>query len=272
MKIKKLAILLPVIALSACASLGKEINEEEAVQKAYAIDRTISESKKEVETFIEISASKGSGDTKETQHLIRSFVRNSKGEMHYKAEENYYIYGKTYNVSVDYYYVLDEKYGQVVYLDNYRSNNQGDCYQIAYVGDEAKASHVSIIEDVYFTSYLNNSFESASLTVAVYNMPEDNVVRKFYSTGNGNLTVQVKDSSGSNYMPNTTPFVEKTDLESAEATITFDGGLFKNATIKADYKDGNKAVKVVKKYKDHYTFSLPKNWEKTIKEHFDPRA
>ena len=114
MKVSKLLLFIPVIALSACSSIGKEISKEEASEKAHEI---VEKQSKTESYYFSYSLTNNMDDVKESRYYKIAIDEND--DYMISREEKETSKSGTYKSSKEIYVFKPSKSEQVLYIKQF---------------------------------------------------------------------------------------------------------------------------------------------------------
>lgn len=245
-------LVLPALALTSCGK-GGELKQEDAKERAKEISETSSKPQKNYE--IKLSTVSTSGKDKKKSTLEYVLKANEDNEIYFtmKGESG----GEKYDVSM--YVAKNEEYEEVTYFKTYNSSKKE--YESTAVVKKGNLLY-SVTTEAYQVYTLVPSGMYAGYTDPVALMgdaeEEDNV--KYYSTGEGNLTIEVKETQEADG--------EEETMVEASTSVTFDKGLLKSVSIKGKSSLGNtSSMTFTCSYpSSKVKVSLPSNWKDALSE------
>lgn len=253
MKNKKLFIFLPLIALTACNSLGKEISESDANDKSQAIVKKQNSAQVysfSMKSVINTKESKDTANYKIVKDASDNFMysREEKGSDGYQSSKTVYVFKPSEQETVLYVKAYSSATNKTT-IEAYTKFGKVDEFENALSKQEAFISNLdsSFGEIQFYQSYLPGS-----------NNCEKN--SHYYSTGEGNLTAKLSftftDKQGSDSLKtiNRTYKYSKDLLVNFNATyVTFEG---KKKTESASVSYSNVKVNTPTDWQEHVMTSV----------------
>ena len=191
-------------------------------------------------------------------------------EMVFRANANEEMYLKSVSKEGDkkeestIYLVKDAKYKQVLYLDMYDEDtkkNEKTVY--GYDGNELTFSFAALYflaPTMYTSMFLDpNTISAEDLLeeTAEDSEAEYTVESKYYSKGDGNLTLKINAKEGAKS--------EDEYAVSESYTVVYDNYYWKSAVIEGESNKGNKSkAEITFTVKDEVKIELPSGWESLI--------
>lgn len=257
MKTKKLLLFIPVIALSSCSSIGKEITPEEANEIAYPIflnQQTISEYN------FSYSVTNNMGDSKETRSYKAIFDEN--GDYMISREEKETSKGGTYQSSKTIYYFKPSKSSTVLYVKQFNgSTNKTTIESYFYqAGDGYEEFEIALNKQKSFKEEATGYYSSTALALGTDPGVGANYdsTYTYYSNGDKNLTAKLsfvynKTDSGSD------------TIKTINRTYSFNNELFVKYEGSYVSFDGKKRTETAKCDYKNLKISFPSDWREHIK-------
>ena len=254
MKAKRILFLaIPAILLTSCGAGAEITDSKELADKTAAI----AAKQKEVKNYkFTVDIDSNSYDESEKKNA------NTKTKMVYEVNEDGDIKlhsestsnGKT--TTSDFYLVKDTKYKQVLYLDNFDGKDH-DISVYGYEGNELTFGFATLyyaIPEAYLSAFSDPTVFVSSATQA----SNEETVVKYYSTGDGNLTVEATVTEKS-------VDASEESAVSTKETIKYDNYLLKSASIEATSNKGNVSkMNFTFEAKAKFAITLPSGWEALI--------
>ncbi len=253
MKAKRILFLaIPAMLLTSCGPGAEITDSKELSDKAAAI----AAKQKEIKNYKFIADIDSNGYNESTKQIISrkmkmSFEKNEDGEVKYHSETT--SDGK--KLTSDFYLVNDSKYKQVMYVDEF-DGEKHDTSVYGYDGNELTFG----LADTYYIlpeTYME-TFSDPTALIAEEPSTDEEVVVKYFSTGDGNLTIEATTT-------------EKASDDSKEAAIStkevikYDNYYFKSASIEATSNKGNTSkLNFSLEVKNKFAITLPSGWEELI--------
>ena len=260
MKNKKLFFLLPIVALTACSTLGKEISKEDALEKAEAIEEQLAEDTEiNREMRLAMSTDQGKGEEKVSSSGSYLLKTNSDNEYYCKMEGKTKQNGEETKEAAEFYLVNNEEYEQVCWAKVYDASKKE--YVTAAYTKKDNASFNSIVSqlesNLLVPAIYLLTFSYPTSLIESYEKSEDYKVT-YYSTGEKNLSIKVNVNVDAEDD-------ENESIVSMVGTFTYDNNRFTKSDVNATSSFGNKqSVKMSVSYKNSLKFTLPSGWEKDI--------
>ena len=249
MKNKKLFIFLPLIALTACNSLGKEITRDEASDKALKIyDK---QAVTDVFSFnYTITTTAKTKEVRKYKYMINEdgsyMMSRDETEGNYRASKTIYHVKTTKSIRVLYVKTYDGASNKTT-IQSYENTPSGQsAYTTALTKQEA------------FTKEIEDYFNSV-----VYAYSKDpgvgenyNQVIKTYSTGEGNMTAKLSFTYKGEE--------NESAIKKIERTYKFNNNLFANYNGTYVTFNNKKRTEVASSSYKNPTVNLPADWDQYV--------
>lgn len=254
MKAKRtLFLAIPAILLASCGAGAEITDSKELADKTAAI----AAKQKEVKNYkFTMDIDSNSYDESEKKNV------NTKTKMVYEVNEDgdikLHSEGSSSGTTTtsDFYLVKDTKYKQVLYLDEFDGKDH-DISVYGYEGNEITFSFAELyymLPEAYLSAFSDPTVFVSSTTQA----SDEETVVKYYSTGDGNLTVEATVTEKS------VDASEESAVTTKE-TIKYDNYLLKSASIEATSNKGNVSkMNFEFEAKAKFAITLPSGWEALI--------
>lgn len=255
MKAKRILFLaIPAMFLTSCGPGAEITDSKELSDKAEAI----AAKNKEIKNFkftVDIDSNSYDEDAKKNVNTKSKTVyeKNEDGDIRVHSVGT--VDGK--ETTNDFYLVSNAKYQQVLYTDDFDGENH-DISVYGYEGNELTFGFASLtyaLPEAYLSAFSDPTLLIGSDVESSY---EGEVSLKYFSTGDGNLTIEATTSSNS---------VE----ESREAAvwtkevIRYDNYFLKSASTESRSNKGNVSkMEFSLEVKDKFAINLPSGWEELI--------
>lgn len=258
-----LLVLLPAFMLSSCGD-GAEITDSAKLKET---KDAISAKTKDIKNYeMTMKSSATSYDDSAKKNVT------TESEMLFRANANEEMYLKTVSKEGDQkeestiYLVKDAKYKQVLYLDMYDEDtkkNEKTVY--GYEGNELTFSMSALYllaPTLYTSMFLDpNTISAEDLLeeTAENSEAEYTVESKYYSKGDGNLTLKISAKAKEGAKS------EDEYAVSENYTVVYDNYYWKSAVIEGESNKGNKSkAEITFTVKDEVKIELPSGWEDLI--------
>lgn len=255
MKVSKLLLFIPVIALSACSSIGKEISKEEASEKAHEI---VEKQSKTESYYFSYSLTNNMDDAKESRYYKIAIDEND--DYMISREEKETSKSGTYKSSKEIYVFKPSKSEQVLYIkqfDGATNKTKIEVYSLQVNGyDEFQ---IMLGKQSSFKSEANGYYQSSAFALFQEPVagPSYDSQYKYYSKGEGNMTAKLtftyngeKDDSTIKSIKRNYSYSDNL-LTNYEASYVTFGGHKRTETATCKYKNIN--------------ISFPTDWEDHIR-------
>ena len=255
MKKISLLFLISSLLIVSCSENGQEIKKEKAQEIAAEIDQATDN----VEVIKhETKVDYYYAETKTTETRSYTYIKNEKGEVHITSNQE-----MVSEISrSDFYIVEHAEYEKVIYLKQFRQKPDSKA--------EEEVSVYTKKDDPTFdtlaATYANAATQTASpyykeaayaTKVMALNTIVENIKLKYYSSGAGNLTIEI-DASKMVDDKGETP-------KSAKLKYVYNKNLLSTYEFTTVLKNGDKAsLSLNCEYDETYKISLPAGWEKNI--------
>ena len=258
-----LLVLLPAFMLSSCGD-GAEITDPAKLKET---KDAISAKTKDIKNYeMTMKSSATSYDDSAKKNVTME------SEMVFRANANEEMYLKSVSKEGDQkeettiYLVKDAKYKQVLYLDMYDEDtkkNEKTVY--GYDGNELTFSFAALYflaPTLYTSMFLDpNTISAEDLLeeTAENSETEYTVESKYYSKGDGNLTLKISAKAKEGAKS------EDEYAVSESYTVVYDNYYWKSALIEQESNKGNKSkAEITFTVKDEVKIELPSGWEDLI--------
>ena len=253
MNIKKLLLFIPVIALSACSSLGKEISEEEASK----MSEDILNSQLAVTTYSFSYTSNSNADgSKET--IRYKYVRLNSSDYMVSREENQTSKTNTYKASKSLMVFTTVEAGQVLYIKTYNpSKNEYDIKAYTKSGQSSEYEN-TLSKQSSFIKEITGLCNNITYARQDYLGSSDNYNKEqhFYSAKVGNLTARISYTYNGEANNDT---IKKIDYTYKYSNELFNGY---NATYLT--ADNQKKTEVATMSYSNVKLEIPNDWQEHI--------
>ena len=255
-----LLVLLPAFMLSSCGD-GAEVTDPAKLKET---KDAISAKTKDIKNYeMTMKSSATSYDDSAKKNVAME------SEMVFRANANEEMYLKSVSKEGDkkeestIYLVKDAKYKQVLYLDMYDEDtkkNEKTVY--GYDGNELTFSFAALYflaPTMYTSMFLDPSAEDLLEETAEDSEAEYTVESKYYSKGDGNLTLKISAKAKEGAKS------EDEYTVSESYTVVYDNYYWKSAVIEGESNKGNKSkAEITFTVKDEVKIELPSGWEDLI--------
>lgn len=256
MKMRKTLLLTSAALLLAGCGMGKQVTDPKEVDKITADIAAKAPDIKNFDLHLKIDGTSYDSETGKNIHRVADSVysRNEDGEIH-MTSTNESPDGK---VNQDVYLVNDETYTKVLYSAT-TTNGEKETNVYGYKGNEFAFTFAPlyfILPETYFNLFSNPDTLLKSLSSPDAGLDAET---KYYSKGEGNLTISLKATSKKQ--------AEGDEEIPADATyeIKYDGGYFKSAKVEQNSNKGNKSTTECSlTVKSKFSVTLPSGWEDLV--------
>ena len=247
----KVLVLLPIVALTACANLGKEVDEKAVAD--YKAELAKQEEPKCLSFTMNLSGT--TGKDKQASKSNYKMKQNAEGDKYF------YTYSKNGDSEskVEVYQVKNEQYEEVTWIDY---SSEAGKLTIAY----AKKDNTRYNE--LTSEYVTSAGMAPSLFYLMVASPdgagemleadEENAETKFYSNGEANLSMKITLKKAQE-----DPEEEEWAV-SGNLTITYNNYRFASLDMSAKTNLGNSQSGKASASYDAVSLSLPSGWEKVL--------
>ena len=253
MNIKKLLLFIPLIALSACNSLGQEIDEETASR----MGEDIFNSQLSITTYsFSYSINSNADGNKET--IRYKYVHLTNGDYMVSREENQTSKTNNYKASQSIYIFTTEEVGQVLYIKTYLPNkNEYDIKSYTKSGQSAEYEN-ALSKQSSFIKEITGTYNSIVFTYKDYPGPTTNYDKEqhFYSAKQGNLTAKIS------YTYNGEP--SKDTIKKIDYTYKYSNELFNSYNVTYLTLDNQKKTEVATMSYNNVKLNAPTDWQEHI--------
>lgn len=262
MKLSKILMFSALFALTACGGgKGAEVDQAKAKEVAKNIS-TETKNVKNLEFTMEMSMY--DAEDKDTSISKYTYRFNDNGEIY----ANVYGSDSDGRSDVSFYQVKNDEYEEVIYyhtLSHTNKDNKDDESTVCYgkKGNETVYATVSASVGTSAIMSVNAVYTASNDPLVILSDAEKEAdagyVVKYYSSGDKNLTIEVK-YDGSKVSSSS----EEENVKSAVATYTYTNGLFSKLEYSTEYTNGNKmSAKAEAKY-GSVKISLPNGWKDIV--------
>lgn len=254
MKAKRVLFLaIPAMLLTSCGNGAEITDSKELADKAAAI----AAKQKEVKNFkfvMDIDSNSYNEEAKKNVNTKTkmAYEQNEEGDIKLHSEGT--SDGKT--TTSDFYLVNNDKYQQVLYIDDF-DGSKHDIQVYGYEGNEFTFSFAALYYAIP-EAYMSAFSDPTTLIASVDEGEEEGAVVKYYSTGDGNLTIEATVTESS------VDTSEETAVSTKEV-IKYDNYLLKSASVESKSNKGNTSkMNFSLEVKDKFAITLPSGWEALI--------
>lgn len=246
---KKKRLLLPLLgltALSSCAPYGQEINDKAEIQE---LENAVTNRMNEIQNYeavINCTHRDNLGSISEGNVIYRVDQKNKNHYLHMSYKDN-----NTGKNDLDLYEVEDKDYGKVGYWENHLSDGKTDAnayYAVEYGFNFLVPSYAIGLLEYFYQACIPSNIEKGLSTI------ETPVSSKYYSKGQGNLTIEITSNE-----------VTNNGNATYHSRVTYSDYVFESAKIENQAERGNQRISetydISFKEFDSPSITLPDGWQ-----------
>lgn len=252
MKVKRLLVLLPVFALIACSSLGKEITKEEATAKAAAIEEN--QQNTNVFSFVYKIVTRINDTTEKREY---KYTLDEEGNYMLSRVEKEISPSGVYKNSKTIYNVKLEALNRVFYVNTFDgSTNQETTLAYSSLASGSEELENAIQKQSAFKDEIVDFYNSVVFAKDKNMGDKYNVDAHYYTSGEGNLTTQISYTYNGEQNAST--------IKKITNTFKYSNNLFSSYNASYVTFGGNKRTeKATNSYKK-IRVNLPADWEQCV--------